>query len=154
MLDRLSPSNWASPLHMIPKKSWSWFSCSDYCALIDIFQGDPCPFPYFHDVTSQIQRIYMFFKKWFSTCIQSNSSKILRHKAAITTPFGLFEFLRVSFRLRNAAQTFHRYMSFILHGLDFCFVYIDDVFFVSSWYEEQVEHVETIFKNLGMIVLS
>jgi hypothetical protein len=32
------------------------------------------------------------------------------HKTAITTPFGLFEYPYMSFGLRNAAQTFQRFM--------------------------------------------
>jgi hypothetical protein len=35
-------------------------------------------------------------------------------KSAITTPFGLFEFPFMSFGLRNAAQTFQRFMDKIL----------------------------------------
>jgi hypothetical protein len=42
-------------------------------------------------------------------------------KTAITTPFGLFEFPFTSFGLRNAAQTFQRFMDGVLRGFDFCF---------------------------------
>jgi hypothetical protein len=42
-------------------------------------------------------------------------------KTAITTPFDLFEFPFMSFGLRNAAQTFQRFIDDILRGLDFCF---------------------------------
>jgi hypothetical protein len=47
-------------------------------------------------------------------------------KTAIT-PFGLFEFPFMSFGLRNATQTFQRFMDNILRGLEFCFAYIDDI---------------------------
>lgn len=40
----------------------------------------------------------------------------------ITTPFGLFEFPFMTFGLRNAAQTFQRFMDEVTRGLDFCFV--------------------------------
>jgi hypothetical protein len=41
------------------------------------------------------------------------------HKTAITTPFGLFEFTRMPFGLRNAAQTFQRFFDHILRGFHF-----------------------------------
>jgi hypothetical protein len=33
----------------------------------------------------------------------------------------------MSFGLRNAAQTFQRFMDYILQGVDFCFAYLDDI---------------------------
>ena len=48
-------------------------------------------------------------------------------KTAVTTPFGLFEFLRMPFGLRNAAQTFQRFIDEVLRGLPFVFAYLDDV---------------------------
>ena len=63
-------------------------------------------------------------------------------KTAITTPFGLFEFLRMPFGLRNAAQTFQHFMN---KGLDFAFVYIDDLLIASSSPEE---HLRLVFQQL------
>jgi hypothetical protein len=40
-------------------------------------------------------------------------------KTAIATPFGLFKFLRMTFGLQNAGNTFQRRMDRILAGLDF-----------------------------------
>jgi hypothetical protein len=48
-------------------------------------------------------------------------------KTAIATPFGLFEFLRMTIGLRNAGNTFQRQMDRLLAGLDFVFVYLDDI---------------------------
>ena len=46
-------------------------------------------------------------------------------KTAIITPFGLFEFFRMPFGLRNAGSHFQRLMDRILAGLPFIFVYLD-----------------------------
>ena len=53
-------------------------------------------------------------------------------KTAITTPFGLLEFHRMPFGLRNAAPTFQRFMNNVLQGLDFAYEYIDDLLIVTS----------------------
>jgi hypothetical protein len=76
-------------------------------------------------------------------------------KTAITTPFGLFELPFMTFGLRNAAQTFQRFMDKVLRGLDFCYVYIDDILIASSSPEEHVEHLKTVFSRLekyGVVV--
>ena len=62
-------------------------------------------------------------------------------KTAIATPFGLFEFLKMPFGLRNAAQTFQRFMNQVLQGLDFAYTYIDDVLIASSSLEEHLIHL-------------
>ena len=48
-------------------------------------------------------------------------------KIAVTTPLGLFEFLCKPFDLRNAAQTFQRFIDQVLHSLHFCYAYINDL---------------------------
>ena len=47
-------------------------------------------------------------------------------KTAITTPFGLFEFLRMPFVLKNSTQAFQCIMDTVCQGLDFTFLCIDD----------------------------
>ncbi len=48
-------------------------------------------------------------------------------KTAIATSFGLFKFLWMTFGLRNAGNTLQRLMDCILVGLDYVFLYLDDV---------------------------
>jgi cytoskeleton-associated protein 5 len=67
-------------------------------------------------------------------------------KTAITTPFGLYEFVCMPFGLRNAAQSFQRFMD---QGLDFCFDYVDDLLVASSSPEEHVRHLRLIFERLA-----
>jgi hypothetical protein len=43
----------------------------------------------------------------------------------VITPFGLWEFRRMLFGLRNAGQSFQRFMDQVFNGLDCAFVYLD-----------------------------
>ncbi|BHF66544.1 hypothetical protein SprV_0200956500 [Sparganum proliferum] len=69
-------------------------------------------------------------------------------KTAVTTPFGLFEFIRMSFGLRNAAQTFQRFIDHVLRGLPFVYAYNDDLLVASRNEEEHKEHLALVFDRL------
>ncbi len=76
-------------------------------------------------------------------------------KTAIITPFGLFEYLRMPFGLRNAGSSFQRMMDRVLAGLDFCFWYLDDVVVASVSYEQHLQHLHLLFQWLqehGLVI--
>jgi len=50
--------------------------------------------------------------------------------------------------LRNAAQTFQRFMDEILKDLDFCFAYIDDILVFSRSPQEHDQHLRILFTQL------
>ena len=52
-------------------------------------------------------------------------------KTDIITPFGLFKYTRMPFGLKNAAQTFQRFIDEVVRDLPFCFAYIDDLLIAS-----------------------
>jgi hypothetical protein len=54
----------------------------------------------------------------------------------------------MSFGLRNAAQTFQRFMDEVLRGLDFCFAYLDDILVYSRSLEEHERHLRVLFGRL------
>ncbi|CAE1251459.1 unnamed protein product [Acanthosepion pharaonis] len=70
------------------------------------------------------------------------------HKTAITTPFRLYEFLRMPFGLRNAAQSFQRLIDEALRGLLHSFAYIDDLLVASANMDDHVRHVTQVFQRL------
>ena len=52
------------------------------------------------------------------------------------------------FGLRNAAQTFQRFMDQVLSGLPFAYDYIDDILVASSTEEEHLVHLREVCKRL------
>ncbi len=58
-------------------------------------------------------------------------------KTAVTVPFG---FTCLPFGLRNAGNTFQRMMDRVLAGLDFTFVYRDDILIASRSEAEHLVH--------------
>ena len=58
---------------------------------------------------------------------------------------GLFEFTKMSFGLRNAAQTMQRFMDAITRDMDFVTVYIDDILVASDNLEQHTAHLRQLF---------
>jgi hypothetical protein len=64
-------------------------------------------------------------------------------KTAISTLFGLWEFLFMAFGLRNAAQALQRLKDNILMGLDYVFSFLDDDGVFSKSREQHWTHLRT-----------
>ena len=144
---RPSKSNWASPLHLVPKKD-GCRPVGDFRRVNASTKEDMHPLPHIHDITSHIRGKTIFTKLDLIRAFhQIPVEPDHVPKTAITTPFGLFEFVRMPFGLRNAAQTFQRFMNRVLHGLDDAVSYIDDVLIASSSPEEHLECLDKVFQR-------
>ncbi|GFY21614.1 transposon Tf2-9 polyprotein [Trichonephila clavipes] len=126
---RPSKSNYASPLHMVPKKdSTEWRPVGDYRALNAQTIKDNYSVPNILDFTSNLHgtKIYSHIdlvKAYHQIPINPDDV----HKSAIITPFGLFESTRMQF---------------------------DDILVASSSPEEHLQHLQILFTRLQQYGLS
>ena len=68
-------------------------------------------------------------------------------KTAIINPFGLWEYLRMPFGLKNGAQTFQQLMDTILRGIPCILIYLDDILVSSSTRTEHADHLRQFFQS-------
>ena len=123
--------------------------CGDYRALNAHTKIDRYPVPNIQEFSSQLAGSTIFsridlIKAFHQIPVHPDDVP----KTAIITPFGLFEYVRMPFGLRNAAQTFQRFIDEVLRGIPFCFAYIDDVLIASPDEATHKQHLQSVLTRL------
>ena len=159
---RESSSPWSSALHYVPKRSGSWRFVGDYKRLNSVTKKDSYSLPYLKDFANKLHN-----HKVFSTVDLRDAYHQIPiaeediEKTALATPFGNFEYTRMSFGLCGAAQTFQRFIDGVMRNLKATnaadasetrkvtsFSYIDDILIASRNEQEHREDLEALFKRL------
>ena len=115
---RRSNSSWPSPLHIVEKSDGMWWTCGDYHLLNLATKPDLYPPPHMEDLSARLAGMTVFSKLdlrkgYYQVLVAASDVQ----KTAVITPFGLFKFKRMPFELRNASQSFQRFMDQMLGGI-------------------------------------
>ena len=146
---RHSKSHFAAPLTCVKKKDGSIRVCTDFRALNAIVKQDKYVIPHIDYIKKHI------LGNVFTTLdLKNGFQQVLihepdRYKTAMATPWGLLEYCRMPFGLKNAPNTFQRFINIVLYGLKNLYVYIDDVIIFSEDVEQHIAHVSAVFERLN-----
>lgn len=144
---RPSTSPWAAPIVLVPKKDGTIRFCIDYRALNAKAPLDEFPMPQIQDTFES-----MYGASIFSTLdLKSAYWQVLMDedsipKTAFVTKNAQYEFMCLSFGLRNSAATFQRLMNTVWRDClgKFCFVYLYDIVIYSKKIQEHFEHTKQL----------
>ena len=143
-----SDSEWSSALH--------WRPCGNYRSLNAQTVSDRYPIPHIQESTQRLAGSKIFSKidlvrAYYHIPVEPSDV----HKTTVTMPLELFHFTRMPFSLRNSKQTFQRFIDHVTRGLDFVFVYLDDLLVTSPDHQTYKKHLKILFKQLteyGIII--
>ena len=126
----------------------------DYRGLNNITQPDRYPLPLISDAMDSLKRCTVFGK---FDCLKGYHQIPVhpadRHKTAIITFIGLFEYIMMPFGLRNSNNIFQRFIDEVIYGLDFCFAYVGNILVASHSLEKHEIHLNILmnrFKTFGL----
>ncbi|GBN48694.1 Retrovirus-related Pol polyprotein from transposon 17.6 [Araneus ventricosus] len=146
-----STSSFSAPVILVKKSDGSYRLVADLRKLNAKTVPDNYPLP---NLTEMIDNLSG--AKFFSTLdLTSGFHQMVMHPdhtkyTAIATEFGLFEYKRLPFGLRNASESFQRLMNLVLAGLSEFQIscYIDDLVIAAGSFDEHLSKLEMVFQRL------
>lgn len=151
--DILEPSTspYAAPVLLVKKPNGEFRFVADFRELNKKVIADCYPLPLINEAVDNLQG-----SKYFSTLdltsgfFQQMLEPEDRHKTAISTNQGLYQFKRTPFGLKTSANSFQRLMEIVLSGLkpSQIFVYVDDIVIASNTIDSHLEKLKLVFNRL------
>ena len=146
-----STSPFASPIVLVRKKNGSLRMCVDYRKINARTVRDSYALPKIEDLFMTLGKSQYFTsldlsKAYYQVPLSERAKKI----SAFVTPFGLYEFERLSFGLVNAPMTFQRLMEQCFRDMNLVelIIFLDDLLVHAETLEELEERTIKVLQRL------
>ena len=142
---------WCNAVVLVRKKDGGLQFCIDFWRLNARTKKDSYPLPRIQETMESMVRAWFFstmdLKSGFWPVKMAEKSR--QYTAFTVGSMGIFEFLRMPYRLCNAPTTFQRLMQNCLGELNFTYalIYLDDVIIFSRTEEEHLTRLRAVFER-------
>ena len=150
IIERVSTSQWATPLVVVPKRDGSLRLCGDYRLTVNTaIEVDAHPLPKPEEIFATLSGGEKFTKIDLSSAYQQLLlEQQSRELVTINTHKGLYRYTRLPFGVSAAPAIFQRTMDSILSGLPHVACYIDDILITGRNDSEHLKNLEKVLARL------
>ncbi|XP_014449616.1 uncharacterized protein LOC106737363 [Alligator mississippiensis] len=145
-----SHSDWRSPIVAVPKPDGKIHLCVDFRKVNAVAKFDAYPMPRVDALIENIgQARYISTLDLTKGYWQVPVAPEDQEKTAFATPWGLFHFRRMPFRLHGAAATFQHLMDRVLAPhMGYAATYIDDIIIYTEDWAEHLKALRAVVQDL------
>ena len=150
VIEKVTFSEWATPVVVVPKQDSKVRICGDYKVTINPhLDVDQYPLPRPEDLFATLANGKQFTKldlkhAYNQLLLEDDACKYV----TINTHRGLYQYKRLPFGIASAPALFQMTMDTILQGLDGVICYIDDILVTGATPEEHLKNLEAVLKRL------
>ena len=150
IIDKVSHSEWATPLVAVPKPDGRVRLCGDFKITINpSLSIDQYPLPKVEDLLATLAGGMKFTKLDLT---QAYLQLALHHESkkfcTINTHHGLYRHNRLPFGIASAPAQFQKVMDMILQGVPGAICYIDDIVVTGTTEAEHLRNLKEVFRRL------
>ncbi|GFS16096.1 polyprotein [Elysia marginata] len=151
VIEKVTFSDWASPVVPIPKSTGQTRLCGDYKNTVNpVLKGDKYyPLPTKDDLLLKLQGGKRFteidLSNAYNQIALDEQSKMY---TTINTHKGLYQYNRLVFGISSAPSIFQRTLECLLQDIDNCVCYIDNIYLTGKTDKEHLQTLEKVLFRL------